>query len=494
MKYEVIIGLEIHTELKTASKMFCRCSNSGPQDRPNTNVCPICLGHPGTLPYVNQTAIEMAVILGLALNGEINQASKFDRKNYFYPDLPKGYQISQYDLPLVQNAKLSVDNQEIAIIRLHLEEDTAKLTHPHQKNYSLADFNRSGVPLIELVTGPVIKDGATAKKFCQKFQQILRYLDISDADMEKGQMRCEANISLQTPGSFVIEQNEVRPRNNQELNAKVEVKNINSFKAVEKAINYEISRQAKILDEAGLIVAETRGWSDSQNITISQRIKESAADYRYFPEPDIPPLHLSDEMINDLRAKIVELPEAKTERFIREYQITQAQAEILTGDKYLANWYEQVMAEVKNLGAGRQAGQTTANWINNELSKFYPLNNFSAAATKGKISPVGLAQLIILLENKKINPTGGQKILRHLAEHGGQAGTIMTELGLEQLVDLGGIEGKIKEIITKFPEQVAAYKKGKEALLQFFIGQAMAETKGQANPQELEKLIKKILQ
>ncbi|HNX10725.1 MAG TPA: Asp-tRNA(Asn)/Glu-tRNA(Gln) amidotransferase subunit GatB [bacterium] len=490
MKYEVIIGLEIHTELKTNSKMFCSCPNFNSQDKANANVCPICLGHPGTLPVVNKEAINMAIILGLALNGEINRVSKFDRKNYFYPDLPKGYQISQYDLPIVENASLDIDDESVHIVRLHLEEDTAKLTHPTGENYSLADFNRAGTPLIELVTAPVIKNALGAKKFCQKFQQILRYLEISDADMEKGQMRCEANISLQTPGSFTIKQNQVLAKDNQTLNAKVEVKNINSFKSVEKAINYEIERQTKLLDQGEMIIPETRGWSDSQNITVSQRIKESAADYRYFPEPDIPPLKIPEEMIDDLRSRIVELPDAKIKRFESEYQISRDSAEVLALDKYLAGWYEQVIAELKDKNS---AAQIAAHWINNELFKLYPLNRFQESATQGRITPTNFALLINLLAEKKISSAGGQKILNHLNQHGGQPLEIMKELELEQVMDNAGLEEKIIEIINSFPEQMAAYKNGKVALLQFFIGKVMAGTKGRANPQELEKIIKEIL-
>ena len=493
MKYEVIIGLEIHTELKTASKMFCSCLNFSSLDQVNTNVCPICLGHPGTLPKVNLEAIRMAIILGLALDGHINQTSKFDRKNYFYPDLPKGYQISQYDVPIVENAKLDLDKETVNIVRLHLEEDTAKLTHPKNTNYSLADFNRAGTPLIELVTAPVIKTAAAAKEFCQRFQQILRYLEISDADMEKGQMRCEANISLQTPGSFVISQNQVLAEGNQELNPKVEVKNINSFRSVEKAINYEIKRQTEQLDKGEIIIAETRGWSDSQNVTLSQRIKESAADYRYFPEPDIPPLKISDEMIAALHSQVVELPLAKRQRLMTEYKINLENAEILITDQNLAQWYEEVMSEIKILDHKNDLATLTANWISNELFKHYAINQFDKLKQEDKITPQNFAELMILLGNKKINTAAGQKILTHLKQHGGNPKSLIKELKITEPKKINNLDDIVKEVIETFPKQKTEYLAGKEALLQFFIGKVMAKTSGQAEAKEIEKVIKTLI-
>jgi aspartyl-tRNA(Asn)/glutamyl-tRNA(Gln) amidotransferase subunit B len=283
MKYDIIIGLEIHAELKTKRKMFCSCDNNPTEKRPNENTCPICLGHPGTLPIPNKQAIEWTILLGLALKGKINRVSKFDRKNYFYPDLPKGYQISQLDFPFVYDAKLKIKEREIEITRIHLEEDTGKNTHPKGKNYSLIDFNRASTPLAELVTEPVIKSGEEAKQFCQRYQQVLRYLDISNADMEKGEMRCEANVSLQKKDTWEYADGEIKALGNNKLNPKVEVKNINSFKAIEKAINYEIKRQTEAIDNDEKLIQETRGWNENKNITVSQRVKETSADYRYFP-------------------------------------------------------------------------------------------------------------------------------------------------------------------------------------------------------------------
>jgi len=502
MPYDVIIGLEIHAELKTASKMFCRCHNHPIGQTPNTAVCPICLGHPGTLPVLNQAAVIMILKLGLALNGAINLISKFDRKNYFYPDLPKGYQISQYDLPLIYNAKLEVDDENIDITRLHLEEDTGKLTHPAKEDYTLIDYNRSGTPLIEMVTEPVIKNALSAKKICQKYQQILRYLEISDADMEKGQMRCEANISLQSEGSWKYADGQIVPTGKEELNPKVEIKNINSFKAVEKAINFEIERQTELLDNNKKITAETRGWSDSQNKTISQRVKESSADYRYFPEPDIPPLQISAAMIDNIKSQLVELPGDKVRRFQSEYSLSTDLAELLASDKHLANWYEEVISELRAwvLASGdswarqnQKLSTSAANWLSSELFKYYTLNSFQPLTPDRKVTAENFAELITLLFREKINSSAGQKILSIMAAQGGSPAQIMRDLKLEQMDNSDELIAAIKKIIASNPNQTADYKKGKVNLLQFFVGQVMAETKGQANPKTLIAELKKIL-
>ncbi len=502
MTYDIIIGLEIHAELKTASKMFCRCHNNPLGKEPNTAVCPICLGHPGTLPVLNQEAVNMIIKLGLALDGSINRISKFDRKNYFYPDLPKGYQISQYDLPLIYNAQLEVDNEKIDITRIHLEEDTGKLTHPEKENYTLIDYNRSGTPLIEMVTEPVIKDAAAAKKFCQKYQQILRYLNISDADMEKGQMRCEANISLQVPGSWKYEDGQILPTGSEKLNPKVEIKNINSFKSVEKAINFEVARQTELLDKGEEIEVETRGWSDSQNKTISQRKKESSADYRYFPEPDIPPLQISQEMIDDIKSTLIELPDDKSRRFQNEYGLTADLADLLVSDKFLANWYEEVISELRAWieangddfeRQNQKLSTSAANWLSSELFKYYPINNFNQLKADNKVSAENFAELITLLFQDKVNSSAGQKILAVMADKGGSPIQIMKDLGLEQLDNSEELAEAINKVIASNPDQTAAYKSGKTALLQFFVGQVMAETKGKANPKTLIEELKKIL-
>ena len=313
MKLTPVIGMEIHAELKTKSKMFCSCENGYElKEQPNTNICPVCMGHPGTLPVANQQAIDWTIKIGLALDCQIARQSKFDRKNYFYPDLPKGYQISQYDQPLTYGGKLKVGSKEIPIVRIHLEEDTGKLAHTAEG--ALVDLSRACTPLIELVTGPEISSAKEAREFCQNYQRILRYLKISEADMEKGQMRCEANVSLQDAGQFYLENNEVKAIGEYKLNPKVELKNINSFRALERAIEFEIKRQTAAIEAGEKLVQETRGWDEATQTTFSQRVKETAADYRYFPEPDLPPLIISEEKIEALKAELPELPQAKYER------------------------------------------------------------------------------------------------------------------------------------------------------------------------------------
>lgn len=501
MKYDIIIGLEIHAELKTKSKMFCSCDNDAEGKAPNTCVCPICMGHPGCLPAPNKQAIEWTILTGLALHCHVHQLSKFDRKNYFYPDLPKGYQISQYDLPFVYNGYLEIGDEKIAITRIHLEEDTGKLSHPAGKGYSLIDYNRSSTPLMEMVTEPVIKDGEQAKKFCQMYQQILRYLEISDADMEKGQMRCEANISLQEKGKWEYRGNcEIVALGDYKLNPKVEIKNINSFKAVEKAINYEIKRQTEALDTGEKLVQETRGWNDNEGKTISQRVKESSADYRYFPEPDIPPINISSQWIEAIKTNLIELPPEKIKRFQAEYEFNLETAELLSSDRKIAKFTEAVISELRAwiIATGedwqtqrKQLAKAASNWLTSELFKHLKENNQSISDIK--ITPENFAELITLVYQDKINSSAGQQILEMMYKKGGDPTDIMTELGLEQMDNDEELVTAIKEIITKNPSQVADYKNGKEALIQFFVGQVMAATKGKANPKKLIPLLKKHL-
>ena len=502
MEYDVIIGLEIHAEVNTKSKMFCSCANDPFNSEPNKNVCPVCLAHPGTLPKANKEAIEKIILLGLALNCEINKISKFDRKNYFYPDLPKGYQISQFDLPFAHHGYLEVNKQKIEITRIHLEEDTGKLNHPAGKNYTLIDFNRAGVPLIELVTEPMIGDAITAKMFCQTYQQVLQYLEISNANMEKGEMRCEANISLQKKDSWARDnKGGVIAKNGQKLNSKVEVKNINSFKSLEKAINFEIKRQAEILDKGGEILPETRGCSDNTGETFSQRIKESSADYRYFPEPDILPIKTSEEDIENIRTKIGELPHKKRERFIEQYNISPEIAETLISDKDTANWFEMVISELqewtKSLGQSWEnqeikLAKITANWITSELFKL--LKESKTKIKDLKITAENFAELISLIYQEKINSSSGQKILKIIFEKGGDPSNIMTEMGLEQKdeEDSHELENIVKEVINDNKEQFEDYKNGKESILQYFIGQVMAKTKGKYNPKKIIEIIKNL--
>ena len=500
MKYDVIIGLEIHAELKTKSKMFCSCDNNSEGLAPNTTVCPICLGHPGTLPVPNKRAIELVILAGLATHCTISRDSKFDRKNYFYPDLPKGYQISQYDLPLCHEGYLDIDGDKVLITRIHLEEDTGKSIHPKGAEHTLLDFNRAGTPLLEMVTEPVIKTASEAKKFGQKFQQLLRYLDISNADMEKGEMRCEANVSLQETGKWEYAEGKILGRDEYELNPKVEVKNINSFRSLEKAIKFEIERQTKVLAAGEKIAVETRGWDDNKNETKSQRVKESAADYRYFPEPDIPPLKISDDMIAGIAEELGEMPEEKTERFMEQYGFKKDLAEVITYDKDLASWTEKVISE---LGAwviaegdsyerqDKKLAAAAGNLITGELLKH--LKTDHKKITEINITPENFAELVHLIYQGNINSSAGQTILEVMYNKGGDPGDIMISLGLEQIDDEEELAKAIKVIITKNPSQAAEYKAGKLPLIQFFVGKVMAETKGKANPEIVKTLLEKLL-
>lgn len=501
MEYDVIIGLEIHAELKTKSKMFCSCDNNSENRTPNSVVCPICLGHPGTLPVPNKQAIEWVILVGLALHGKINKLSKFDRKNYFYPDLPKGYQISQFDLPLVYEASLEVDDRTIPITRIHLEEDTGKLSHPTGVEHSLVDFNRAGTPLMEMVTEPLIKDGQEAKKFCQLFQEILRYLNVSNANMEKGEMRCEANISIQEKGKWeYVAGVGIKPVGDYKLNPKVELKNLNSFKSVEKAIDYEIARQAKALEDGEQLVQETRGWDENKKVSVLQRVKETSADYRYFPEPDIPPLNITPEWIEKIKTNLIELPIAKKKRFIEEYELDNSDADILVSDKKTANYTEEVFSELRAWidATGddwerqkRKLAKATANWLIHELFKHLNLDNKSIDDIH--ITPENFAELITLVYQDKINSTAAQKILEIMYKNGGDPSNIMEEQGLAQMDNTDELENIINDIIKNNPTQVEQYKSGKTALLQFFVGKVMAATGGKANPKIVGELLTKLL-
>lgn len=501
-KYLPVIGMEIHAELNTKTKMFCTCENGYLlHDQPNTNICPICMGHPGMLPVINRQALEWTILVGLALNCEIARTTKFDRKNYFYPDLPKGYQISQYDQPITYNGHLKVGKREIGIIRIHLEEDTGKLMHAGDG--TLVDLSRAGTPLIELVTGPSIESAAEAKEFCQLYQQILRYLDISEADMEKGQMRCEANVSMQETEKFAIEGNDIRPLFDYQLNPKVELKNINSFKALEKAIEYEIKRQTKALENGEKLVQETRGWDEAKQSTFTQRIKETAADYRYFPEPDLPPLNIAEDLIKKLQSTIPELPQAKIERFVRQYQFDLENAKILASDKHLAAYAENVLSEMlewltslpETEGTeqeiwereGKKMSKLVANWLINRLFKH--LNDAGMAIKNCKITPENFAEFLTLVYTNKINNLTAQQILEAMFENGQAPTAIMNEKNLGQIHDSSELEGIIDEVIKNNPKAILDFRAGKEASFKFLIGQCMAAAKGKANPQVINRIL-----
>jgi aspartyl-tRNA(Asn)/glutamyl-tRNA(Gln) amidotransferase subunit B len=483
MKYTPVIGMEIHVELKTKSKMFCACKNGmGLETEPNVNICPVCTAQPGTLPVPNRQAIEFVQLAGLALSCSLKLDSKFDRKNYFYPDIPKGYQISQYDQPFCEAGYLDVSGKKIGITRIHLEEDTGKLVHPKGTDYSLVDFNRAGVPLMELVTEPDIETAEEAKVFCQKLQQICRYLKISDADMERGHMRCEVNLSLHKEGEEKLS------------GTKVEVKNINSFKFVEKAIAYEIKRQTEMLDKGEKIVQETRGWDSNRNATVSQRKKESAHDYRYFPEPDIPPFEFNAEYVDDLRRKLPELPDQKAKRFREEYGLADDAVAVLTAQNDLAGYFENVVSEIKEkIACGEfsvpleKAIALSANYMITELRKH--LMTDGEEMKDIKITPENYAELIAFVGSGKISSSGAQVVLLEMYKNGADPSQIIEEKNLIQISDESGLEKVIDEVLEKNEKSVTDFKQGKENALKFLVGQVMAATRGQANPQTAQKLL-----
>ncbi len=487
-KYIPVIGMEVHVELKTKSKMFCNSKNGlGQESEPNIHICPVCIAQPGTLPVPNEQAIEFVQLAGLALNCELNLKSKFDRKNYFYPDLPKGYQISQYDQPLCGLGKLEIAGKEIGITRIHLEEDTGKLIHPEGADYTLVDYNRAGVPLMELVTEPDIENGEQARLFCTRLQQICRYLGISDADMEKGNMRCEVNLSL-------------HKENEEKLSGtKVEVKNINSFRFVEKAINYEIERQTQALENDEKIIQETRGWDSVKNVTVSQRKKESAHDYRYFPEPDIPPMEFTAEYVEQLRAKLPELPDAKEKRFAQEYGLGEADIAILTAQQDLAEYFENVVSEIREKISSHEISaveekviKLAVNYIISELRKHLAESKHDMRDLK--ISPENYAELIGIVADGKINSSAAQVVLKEMYHTGGDPSQIIEEKNLGQMEDSGELEVAVDKVLADNQKSVDDYKAGKENALKFLMGQVMKETKGKANPQIVAELLQKKLQ
>ncbi len=476
--FKPAIGLEIHIELKTESKMFCFCPNDPDEKHPNINVCSICLGHPGTLPIINEEAVKKVIKTGLALNCRIAEYSKFDRKNYFYPDLPKGYQISQYDMPLCNNGFLKIDGRKIRIKRIHLEEDTGRLVH--EREYSLVDFNRAGVPLMELVTEPDLKSAKEARKFAQELHLLMHYLDVSDADMEKGQMRVEANVSLS--------------KKEGKLGTKVEIKNLNSFRAVERAIEHEIKRQFKLLSQGKKIVQETRGWDEAKNKTISQREKEHAQDYRYFPEPDLPPLHITQEMINEIKTEIPELPQHKRERIIREYGLDEKNAEILVYNEALGNYFEKVISELPpHLSREELLKQIklATNYIITDLQGL--LKRVKAVGEDFLITPENFAEFITLIYEGKISSKIAKIVLEEMFRTGVDPSIIIKEKKLVQITDEAEIERVVKEVIAKNQKAVEDLRRGKEGALQFLIGQVMAKTGGKANPQKAKEVLTKFL-
>mgnify|MGYP001576940904 FL=1 len=498
--YTPVIGLEIHVQLKTKSKMFCGCANRDEtvygEVPPNTFVCPICTGQPGVLPVVNEQALEWAVKMGKALHGDFNEISKFDRKHYFYPDLPKGYQISQYDVPVMEKGYLEIetigDNQQpelkkIELTRMHLEEDAAK--NIHQEKNTLVDFNRVGAPLIEIVTQPVLASPAEAKVFLQELRLLARYLNISNADMEKGELRCDANISL-------------RPAGDTKFYPKTEIKNLNSFKAVERALEYEIQRQTKLWDNGNPpSTLSTRGWDEMKQVTEEQRVKEDAEDYRYFPEPDLPAFSLK-EIIK--KVSLPELPRARRARFVDEFGLSRADSKILTDDTAWANFTEQVFAEAwawldslpemdgqteeeimkKNRA---KIGRLAGGWLTSKLMGLMAEEKIDIRLLK--ISPENFAEFISLIYTNKINSANAMALLKEMLAAGEDPTQIMEEKRLGQVTDENTLEKAVITVIRLNPEQVKQYQAGKIALIQFLIGKVMKETEGKVDPQAVKKLL-----
>ncbi len=464
--YEPVIGLEIHAEMLTNSKMFCGCRVvDSVEAPPNTAVCPVCLGMPGMLPVINRRAVEYAMRVALALNCTIQRHNVFARKNYFYPDLPKGYQISQYELPLATNGWIDIrlpsgETRRIGIRRVHMEEDTGKLTHLDHEGGSLVDYNRSGVPLLEIVSEPDMRSAEEAQAYGVRIRQLLRYLGVNSGDMEKGVIRFEANVSVRPAGSDV-------------LNTRTEVKNLNSFRALVGSIEYELQRQAAILQGGGRIMQDTLGWSEARRETFSQRGKEEADDYRYFPEPDLPPLEIDDAWVAGIRAALPELPDAKWRRYTEGLGLPDYDASVLSEDRLVAEWFDEAVR------AGGEA-KLTANWVINIL--FSLMNEHKQTIDQVRVTPAGLAELLNLLTSRTINNSTAKEVLAEMFVSGKAAQQIVAERGLAQISDEVALENAVAQVLAENPAQVAAYFAGKEAIRGWFVGQVMKATRGKADP------------
>lgn len=477
MKYEVVIGLEVHAQLKTKSKIFCSCSTEF--GRPaNENTCPICLGMPGTLPVLNKKAVEYAIRAGLATHCNIEPLNRFARKNYFYPDLPKGYQISQYELPLATKGYINIRHngakKKIGLIRIHMEEDAGKLIHGENLGHpdkSYVDFNRTGVPLIEIVSAPDISSPEEAKEYLTELKSILEYTDVCDCNMEEGSFRCDANISL-------------RPHGQKEYGTRAEIKNINSFRFVQKALEYEIERQSKILDQGEKVVQETRLYNSAEGVTYSMRSKEEAHDYRYFPEPDLVPVVIDETQIKAIRDSLPELPEQKRERFISEYEIPEYDAGVLTASQSLAAYYEKTISLYNK-------PKVVSNWIMGELLR--ELKNDERGMEDCPITPMALADMLTLMDKGVINGKIAKTVFEEMYKTGKPAEKIVQEKGLTQITDESKIVKIIEDIMAANPTQLNDYRNGKDKLFGFFVGQVMKVTQGQANPAVVNQLLKEKL-
>ncbi len=482
--WEAVIGIEVHAQLRTASKMFCACSTDLRDAGPNTRTCPVCLGMPGVLPVINRRAVELVLATGVALGAEIAAVTRWDRKNYFYPDLPKGYQISQYDLPLAAHGHLAFDTREgpftVRIRRAHLEEDTARLQHTTDergRRISLVDFNRSGLPLMEVVTEPDIRTAEQARRYAEELRLLLRAIGASDAEMENGQMRVEANVSI-------------RPAGTDAFGIRSEVKNMNSFRAVERAIAHEIARQAGVLESGGTLVQETRGWDDVRNETYTMRVKEDSDDYRYFPEPDLPPLRADPAWLDAIRASLPELPSARRERYAADLGLSAYDAGVIVADPAASGLFEAALAAAADMPPDRRpAPKALANWVSGEF-----LRLAKGRGDEGLAAGIELARLVAMVGEGRISGTSAKEVLARHVETGEPVERIVAAMGLAQISDAGALAAAVDAVCAANPAAVADYRAGKQQAVGFLVGQVMQATRGQANAAMVQRLVRERLE
>lgn len=478
MKYETVIGLEVHVQLSTNTKIFCGCSTEFGADA-NTQVCPVCLGMPGVLPVLNKEVVERGIKAGLSIGCKIQKKNVFARKNYFYPDLPKGYQISQFDLPICLNGEINIIKEDgtsktLGVTRIHMEEDAGKSVHGDavgSASSSYVNLNRACVPLLEIVSEPDMRSAEEAKLYLQKLKLILEYLEISDCNMEEGSFRCDANVSI-------------RPVGQEELGTRAEVKNMNSFKNVQKAIEYEVKRQAKLIDGGGSVVQETRLWDANKGITSSMRGKENAHDYRYFPDPDLVPVIIDDEWIDEVRNTLPELPQAKKDRFLEKYGIPENDVDVIVSNKYYAKFYEEIVKTHNN-------PKSAANWLMSDILRV--LNEKSCDISNIGITPVQVAEIIKLIDGGKISSKIAKTVFDEVVKTGKNPAEVVEDKGLVQISDSSEIEKAVQDVINANPDEVARYKGGDKKLQGFFVGQVMRATKGKANPKIVNELLAKLI-